>query len=163
MAAEGTPGLRRISRKGAGGGLLDRLLSCAAGCLELESDSPGIRTDEQRDDNPDDRHRRCSEPRHDEGVQLEVLTCKQGRKTRGSSAAPKSAPNKTYEIARARRSGGYMSAAAVRASRTLPLIAPTRETEDDEWGVVGRAAERCETQPTAPIPNPPAMTGTRPN
>ena len=50
---------------------------------------------------------------------------KSGRKTSGPSAAPKSAPKSTYEIARALRLSGYMSAAAVRARRTAPFIAPT--------------------------------------
>ena len=53
------------------------------------------------------------------------LPANSGRKTSGPSAAPKSAPKRTYEIARAFFSSGYMSAAAVRASRTAPFIAPT--------------------------------------
>ena len=70
------------------------------------------------------------------------LPAKSGRKTSGPSAAPKSAPKRTYEIPRARRSGGYMSAAAARARRIVPCaIADEREAGDDDGGRIELAAE----------------------
>src|SRR5215208_7496930 len=59
-----------------------------------------------------------------------------GPNTAGPRIAPNTEPNSTYEIPRARRSGGYMSPAAVRISSAIPLAAPvsakpriTREVE----------------------------------
>ena len=65
------------------------------------------------------------------------LPAKSGRKTSGPSAAPKSAPKRTYEMPRARRSGGYMSAAAARASRIVPWAMPTsaKPEHDDRRGL----------------------------
>ena len=48
-----------------------------------------------------------------------------GLNTSGPSSAPKTAPKRTRAMPRARRSGGYMSPAAVRASSATPLAAPT--------------------------------------
>ena len=48
-----------------------------------------------------------------------------GLKTAGPRIAPKTEPNSTSAIPRARRSGGYMSPAAVRASSAVELAAPT--------------------------------------
>ena len=48
-----------------------------------------------------------------------------GLKTAGPRIAPKTEPNRTSAIPRARRSGGYMSPAAVRASSAQALAAPT--------------------------------------
>ena len=88
---------------------------------------------------------------------------KSGRKTSGPSAAPKSAPKRTYEIPRARRSGGYMSAAAARASRIVPCAIPTRAkpaiTSTAESTSQPSAVVR---QPAMPARQPPARTGTRP-
>ena len=87
-----------------------------------------------------------------------------GRKTSGPSAAPNRAPKRTYEIARAFFSGGYMSAAAVRASRTPPFMAPTptkpRTTSEALSTTHPSAVIR---QATTPMTKPPAITGTRPN
>ena len=43
------------------------------GMFELERDSPRVRANRERDDQPDDAHRGRGEPRDDERVQLEVL------------------------------------------------------------------------------------------
>ena len=67
-----------------------------------------------------------------------------GRKTSGPSAAPKSAPKRTYEIARAFRSCGYMSATAVRASITAPFIAPTPTKPRITRSAVDDATERSQ-------------------
>ena len=52
------------------------------------------------------------------------LPANNGLKTVGPRIAPKTAPKRTSEIPRARRSGGYMSPAAVRASRAIPCAPP---------------------------------------
>ena len=88
---------------------------------------------------------------------------KSGRKTSGPSAAPKSAPKRTYEIPRARRSGGYMSAAAARASRIVPCAIPTSAKP----GITSAAVSTLQPsavvrQPAIPATHPPASTGTRP-
>ena len=47
-----------------------------------------------------------------------------GLNTAGPRIAPNTAPNRTSAMPCARRSGGYMSPAAVRASRAMPLAIP---------------------------------------
>ena len=73
------------------------------------------------------------------------LPAKSGRKTSGPSAAPKSAPKRTYEMARARFSGGVH----VRRGRTREQDAAVHrphpdEARDHQKGVVRQAAERRE-------------------
>ena len=88
---------------------------------------------------------------------------KSGRKTSGPSAAPKSAPKRTYEIPRARRSGGYMSAAAARASRIVPCAIPTSANPGITSAAVSSAQpSEVVRQPAIPARQPPASTGTRP-
>ena len=58
-----------------------------------------------------------------------------GRKTSGPNAAPTTAPKSTSEMPRARRSGGYMSAAAARARMTVPAEAPTSPSPSTTSGV----------------------------
>src|SRR5262245_52763251 len=56
-----------------------------------------------------------------------------------------------------------MSAAAVRASSTPPFIAPTPTKPRITSGALAtRQARPASAQPTAPVANPPAITGTRP-
>ena len=87
-----------------------------------------------------------------------------GRKTSGPSAAPNRAPKRTYEIARAFFSGGYMSAAAVRASRTPPFMAPTPTKPRITSGALSTTHPSAVIrQATTPTTKPPAITGTRPN
>ena len=77
--------------------------------------------------------------------------------------APKTAPKSTSAMPRARRSGGYMSPAAVRASSAVALAAPTSarpaSTSGADAVVLPSAAS---PQPTTPAQNPAARTGTRP-
>ena len=54
------------------------------------------------------------------------LPAKSGPNTVGPRIAPKTEPNRTYEIPRARRSGGYISPAAVLIRSATPLAAPRR-------------------------------------
>ena len=89
---------------------------------------------------------------------------KSGRKTSGPSAAPKSEPESTYEIPRARRSGGYMSAPAARARRIVPEAIPTSANPIPTGTPDSTAQPRAvKPQPSAPTTKPPAITGTRPN
>ena len=86
-----------------------------------------------------------------------------GRKTSGPSAAPKRAPKRTYEIARAFFSSGYMSAAAVRANSTAPFIAPTPTNPRITSGALSTThPSAVSKQPSMPTTKPPAITGTRP-
>ena len=86
-----------------------------------------------------------------------------GRNTSGPSAAPNSAPKRTYEMARALRDSGYMSATAVRARSTAPFIPPiTEEAEDDERRRVSdtsecgqHAAHRADDEPSGDHGNTP--------
>ena len=80
------------------------------------------------------------------------LPAKSGRKTSGPSTAPKRAPKRTYEIPRARRSGGYMSAAAARASRIVPCATPTSAKP------ATTSAAESSSQPSAVVRQP-AMPG----
>ena len=91
------------------------------------------------------------------------LPAKSGRKTSGPRAAPNSAPKRTYEIARAFLSSGYMSAAAVRASSTAPFIAPMPMNPRITSGALSATQPSAvNTHPTIPTTKPPAITGTRP-
>ena len=64
---------------------------------------------------------------------------------------------------RARRSGGYMSPAAVRASSAMPLAAPTKTRPPSTAGANSVALPRAaRPQPTAPKTYPAASTGMRP-
>ena len=86
-----------------------------------------------------------------------------GLKTAGPRIAPKTAPNSTSAIPCARRSGGYMSPAAVRASSAVPLAIPT-STKPASTSTATSPAQpiAASTPPVAPITNPTASTGTRP-
>ena len=91
------------------------------------------------------------------------LPANSGRKTSGPSAAPKSAPKSTSDIPRARRAGGNMSAAAVRASSTVPCATPT--SAKPVTTIVADSTSQpsaVTTQPTMPATQPPARTGIRP-
>ena len=64
---------------------------------------------------------------------------------------------------RARRSGGYMSPAAVRASSATPPAAPVSAMPAITTAVESvRVASATSEQPSDAITNPPAITGTRP-
>jgi hypothetical protein len=86
-----------------------------------------------------------------------------GLNTSGPRIAPNTAPKSTNPIPRARRTGGYMSPAAVRASSAMPLAAPTAtrptSTTGAEPALLPTAAS---AHPAAPATNPPASTGMRP-
>ena len=86
-----------------------------------------------------------------------------GPNTAGPRIAPNTEPNRTYEIPRARRSGGYMSPAAVRMSSAMPLAPPVsrnpRMSSTEESTLVARAVS---AQPTAASRYPPPITGRRP-
>jgi hypothetical protein len=86
-----------------------------------------------------------------------------GPNTAGPRIAPNTEPNSTYEIPRARRSGGYMSPAAVRISSAIPLAAPVSANPRMTSGVESTlVASAVSAQPTAAAPYPPAITGSRP-
>ena len=88
---------------------------------------------------------------------------KSGPKTSGPQIAPETAPKRTNDMPRARRSGGNISAAAARDSCTTapepPTIARPRQTRnaDDAEQPAAMTA-----QPIAPPTNAPRMTGIRP-
>jgi hypothetical protein len=64
---------------------------------------------------------------------------------------------------RARRSGGYMSPAAVRASSAIPIALPTATNPRMSNGADSiPQASAVSRQPATPRPKPPARTGTRP-
>ena len=64
---------------------------------------------------------------------------------------------------RARCSGGYMSPAAVRASRATALAAPTHISPPRTAGAKAVALPSAASpQPAAPVPKPTASTGTLP-
>ena len=92
------------------------------------------------------------------------LSEKSGPKTAGPKIAPKMEPNRTSEIPRALRSGGYMSPAAVRMSRVTAPETPSRRkpktTAIPESQCVPAAVT---THPADPRRKPTAITGTRPN
>ena len=87
-----------------------------------------------------------------------------GLKTAGPRIAPNTAPKRTSAIPRARRSGGYMSPAAARASRDVPPAVPTR-TSPRKTGTGDSSAlpSAASPPPAAPRQKPVASTGTRPN
>ena len=64
-----------------------------------------------------------------------------GPKTSGPQIAPETTPKRTIDMPRARRSGGNISAAAARESRTIDCAAPqSAEPEEDEHAGLERAA-----------------------
>ncbi len=86
-----------------------------------------------------------------------------GLNTSGPRIAPNTAPKRTSAIPWARRSGGYMSPAAVRASSAVPLDAPTATRPASTMGADPRTLPTAASaQPIVPAQNPPARTGTRP-
>ena len=87
-----------------------------------------------------------------------------GLNTAGPRIAPKTEPNSTSAMPRARRSGGYMSPAAVRASSPVALAAPTRIRPGEHRDRPAlRAAERGEhAARDARQEKPAARIGTRP-
>ena len=86
-----------------------------------------------------------------------------GLKTVGPRIAPNTAPNRTSEIPRARRSGGYMSPAAVRARRAIPCEPPIAANPVTSSTAESMPQASAVTrQPTIPRANPPASTGIRP-
>ncbi len=86
-----------------------------------------------------------------------------GRNTSGPSAAPNSAPKRTYEIARALRDSGYMSATAVRARSTAPFIPPTpRKPRTTSGAESATQPSAVSTQPTAADDEPSRDDGNAP-
>ena len=86
-----------------------------------------------------------------------------GAKTAGPRIAPNTEPKRTYAIPRARRSGGYMSPAAVRASSATPPAAPVSAMPVITTAVEPvRVASATSEQPSDAITKPTAITGTRP-
>ena len=86
-----------------------------------------------------------------------------GLNTAGPRIAPKTAPNSTSAMPCARRSGGYMSPAAVRARRAIPLAKPTHRKPSSTNGARSAAQPiAANTPPSAPTAKPVASTGTRP-
>src|SRR5215212_829702 len=88
---------------------------------------------------------------------------RRGLNTSGPRIAPKTAPKRTSAMPCARRSGGYMSPAAARASSAVPLAAPTATRPASTAGAEETALpSAARPQPAAPVPKPAASTGTRP-
>ena len=86
-----------------------------------------------------------------------------GLKTAGPRMAPNTEPNRIDAMPRARCSGGYMSPAAVRASRAVALAAPTHMSPPRTAGAKTVALPSpASPQPAAPVPKPSARIGTRP-
>ncbi len=76
-----------------------------------------------------------------------------GLKTNGPRIAPKTAPNSTSAMPCARRSGGYMSPAAVRASSAVPLAVPTSTSPPSTAIADGSALpSAARAQPPTPMP-----------
>src|SRR5580765_4158338 len=88
---------------------------------------------------------------------------KTGPKTRGPQIAPLTAPKRTNDIPRARRSGGNISAAAARERRAIEPEAP-RSASPAHTRYTAESRQPAETRahPAAPPTNPPRMTGIRP-
>ena len=87
-----------------------------------------------------------------------------GLNTAGPRIAPNTAPNRTSAIPCARRSGGYMSPAAVRARRAVPLAIPISTKAVNTSTALSVADPiAATTPPTAPTAKPAARTGTRPS
>src|SRR4051812_20507200 len=86
-----------------------------------------------------------------------------GPKAAGPRIAPKTDPNSTYEIPRARRSGGYMSPAAVRISSATPLAAPVSMNPRMRMGGESMlVASAVRQQPAVAAKYPQAITGRLP-
>ena len=91
------------------------------------------------------------------------LPARSGLKTVGPRMAPKTAPKRTNEIPRARRLGGYMSPAAVRARSAVALAAPTNTSPTSTGTARSNAAPTAARMPPAiPRAKPVTRTGTRP-
>ena len=132
-SAGSTPGRRTISRSGAGGAVRRRVVLAAAVC----SSSP-IRFGSGRTNSTstsatamkptEDHHSSASES------PSSSRSASSGLNTSGPRIAPNTAPKSTSAMPRARRSGGYMSPAAVRASSAVPLAAPTHDEPGEHDG-----------------------------
>ena len=99
-----------------------------------------------------------------ESASTSCLSPNSGRKMSGPSAAPNTAPKRTSEMPRARRSAGYMSAAAARERSTVPDAAPTSARPRTTSAVDDQAQPNATVHvATMPVAKPPEMTGIRPN
>ena len=156
-SAVGTPGRRRIVRSGAAGPVgpvavpSRSAIFFGSGRTKTTIESPiSIRT-------PAVTHGATSS----DGSS--PLPAKSGLNTKGPKSAPTTEPLRTYEMPRARRSGGYMSPPAARESVTVPVALPIRKKPMTTPTPEEAPAESAVTRPpAAPRTNPVAMTGMRP-
>ena len=144
ITADGTPGRRRISRRGAAGAGSARAAR-AVRRLELERDRPRIGADVEGDDQPDERHGGSDEPGDDERVQLEVLP---GEERTEDERAERRAEERTEEHV-GDRSRLFLRRVHVRRCGPCQEDATVHrpdadEAEDHERRVVGETAKSRE-------------------
>ena len=103
-----------------------------------------VRAHEEHEDEADDHEARSRRARGARASRRRARRPERsGLKTAGPRIAPKTAPTRTSAMPRARRSGGYMSPAAARASSDVPLAVPTRTSPRKTGnGGLERAPER---------------------
>ncbi len=161
ITAEGTPGLRRISESGAGGacGRPGLSASCISSAIVRGSGRMRSATTSPTSAMPPPTNHGI-----DERVELEVLP---GEERPEDERPERGAEERAEEDVRDRPSallapGTCPRRPCARAAR-LPFIAPTATKPDDhEHCVVDPHPSATRQQPAAPIPKPPAITGTRP-
>ncbi len=142
-AAAGTPGRRRISRSGAAGSVVGAAPGARPCAFELERDRARIRADREREDEPDDAHRRSGEPRDDERVELEVLPGEQRPEhERPERGTEQRAEEDVRDRARLARLRVHVGDGRPREQHGAVHPADAEEAEDDERRRVHDASER---------------------
>ena len=152
-----TPGLRTIWLSGTlvsgGGSPVCRMSAIRRGSGRTNSTSTSATTMKP-------------EPASHSGASASPSSCLPdsiGLNTAGPRIAPNTAPNRTSAMPCARRSGGYMSPAAVRASSAMPLAIPiSTNAVNTSTALSDAEPAAATTPPTAPMAKPAASTGTRP-
>ena len=143
-AAPGSrPGAAGSRRSGAAGAAR-RSASAACESSAIRFGSGRTKSDEREPDDHEAPARRATARRASR--RRARVPAKSGLKTAGPRIAPNTAPKRTSAIPRARRSGGYMSPAAVRDEQRRPRSpSPTSDEAEDHGD--GRLAVRSRAPP----------------
>src|SRR4051812_24040486 len=158
-----TPGRRRSSPNGAAGGLVASGSSRAPARASSAAIRRGSGRTASTSASPTSMNAPAASHNGASASPSRSRPASSGLNTSGPRTPRKTAPNRTSAMPRARRSGGYMSPAAVRASSAVPLAAPTAARPSSTKGAEPRTLPTAASaQPTAPAQKPDARTGTRP-
>ena len=123
--------------------------------FELERDRARVRPDREREDEPDDAHRRSGEPRDDQRVELEVLPGEQRPEhERAEGCTEERAEQDVRDRARLARLRIHVGDGRPREQHCAVHPADPEEAEDDERCRVHDASERGQQASNRPDDEP---------